>query len=135
MGALFAISITLGGSTLVCEPSPRITAISLEAPREWQQIAIETFQSAQCGTCDYFVPAFRNGRSIGIRVFAVHKLGLDQLGLRNGDVIVGIDEIKIDTLDNFLRAAARVRDPRLHALALILERRDKPLRITLQFVD
>ena len=75
------------------------------------------------------VPAFRNGRAIGLRLLSIRPGSLyTQIGVQNGDVIVRINGFDLDSPEKALEAYTRLKSA--SRIDLELERRGQPTRKT-----
>ena len=82
------------------------------------------------------VPSVREGETEGFKFYAIRRgslLGL--IGLKNGDLLRSIDGHELDGADAALAVYEQLRGKDEHEHELELERRGKPLRLTLVFVD
>lgn len=70
------------------------------------------------------VPHFRNGQASGFKLVGVRRGGLlGQLGVRSGDVLVGVDGAPVRSANDVLKVYARL--PETDHLSLELERRGR----------
>ncbi|RKG92126.1 general secretion pathway protein GspC [Corallococcus sp. CA053C] len=73
------------------------------------------------------VPAFREGRPVGFKLFSVREGSLySRLGLRNGDVLQRINGLDLDDMEKAVQAFTQLRDAR--RIELQLERGGAPVR-------
>ena len=98
------------------ELSPNVYAVSV--PDEWPGEVIR---------CGRIVPAFRNGRAYGFKLYGVRDEYV-QLGLRNGDVVLQLNGIPLASPEYALGAYAALRDAR--RIELDLERDGRPIKKT-----
>jgi general secretion pathway protein C len=75
------------------------------------------------------VPAFRDGRAIGFKVFSIRPGSLyTHIGIQNGDVITRINGFDLDSPEKALEIYTRLKNER--RVDIELERRGKPIRKT-----
>lgn len=78
-----------------------------------------------------FVPAMRDGRPNGFKVYAVRPCSLiHQLGFRNADRIVSVDGMDISTPDHALEAYTRIQDRTRFTIRLV--RLEQPMDLRIQ---
>jgi len=74
------------------------------------------------------VPAFDRGRSMGFKLFSIRDDSLfARLGLQNGDVVVAMHGLPLDSPDRALAAAETLRTAT--AVNVSIRRRGTPMRI------
>lgn len=77
------------------------------------------------------IPAFRDGKPIGVRLYAIRpNSALDRLGFQNGDTLLAINGLELSTPEKVLGAVTKLRSA--SSLTVSLERRTKPM--TMQYV-
>src|SRR5919106_607820 len=75
------------------------------------------------------VPAFRDGKAVGFKVFSIRPNSLySRIGIQNGDVIRRLNGLDINSPEKALEAYARLKDAT--RIDLELERRGQPVRKT-----
>ena len=76
------------------------------------------------------VPAFERGRSVGFKLFSIRDGSLfKRIGMENGDVVVAINDLPMDTPDRALALLETLRTAT--SLKVSLRRRGKPMRLDL----
>lgn len=85
------------------------------------------------GRCASVVPAFQNGRSVGLKLLSVRPgTAPFAAGLRSGDVLVGLDGVAVTSPDGVLAAYERVRFARAFGVDVL--RGGEPVRIVVDVV-
>lgn len=78
------------------------------------------------------VPAMKNGKANGFKLYAIRPRSVyARLGLSNGDTIVSVNGMSVDSADKALEVYTKLRDA--SKLVLELERRGKPVTLTITF--
>jgi hypothetical protein len=76
-----------------------------------------------------FVPAVKNGKPIGIKLYAVRPSSIfAMLGFENGDTIMRVNGFDLTSADKVLEVYTKLRDA--SSLQIDLERRHQPLTLT-----
>jgi general secretion pathway protein C len=79
------------------------------------------------------VPYFRNGKSIGMRLFAIRKGSMyEKLGLKNGDIIKSVNDNSLSDPSQALKIFNQLKDER--SISVVLERAgaDKSLSYSIE---
>jgi S1-C subfamily serine protease len=80
------------------------------------------------------IPAMQDGVSRGFKIAGIRGSSVpSQLGLKNGDVLVAFDGQPLGSIDAAITAFARLRE--VDTVALTIERRGVPKRLTISIVD
>ena len=80
------------------------------------------------------VPSFRNGGPSGFKLFSI-KPGsdLDKVGLRNGDVVMQVNRISVNSPDDAVKAYENVK--KLNTLTLTILRRGQEQSLVVNLAD
>jgi general secretion pathway protein C len=85
--------------------------------------------STQAGMHTRIVPAVRNGKTVGFKLFSIRpKSTVAGLGFKNGDVVRSVNGIDITSADMALKAYTVVRIA--STITIRIDRRGKPLTLT-----
>jgi general secretion pathway protein C len=79
------------------------------------------------------VPYFRNGQSVGMRLFAIRKESLyEKLGLRNGDIILSVNENSLSDPTQALKLFEQLKSDRSINLKLERNAEDKQFHYSIR---
>jgi general secretion pathway protein C len=80
-----------------------------------------------------FVPHIADGRPIGFKLYAIRPGSIfDRLGIRNGDTVVAINGLSMDTPDHALEVYASLRNAT--QFTVDLKRNGKPVTLKWKIV-
>ena len=77
------------------------------------------------------VPYFKEGRSIGLRMYGIKTGSIyEKLGLRNGDILKSVNENSLGDLTQALKLLEQLKSERSVALVLERDKKDREFRYT-----
>jgi len=77
------------------------------------------------------VPYFKEGRSIGLRMYGIKTGSIyEKLGLRNGDILKSVNENSLGDLSQALKLLEQLKSERSVALVLERDKKDREFRYT-----